>query len=104
MGDRIKGGSKKKPDNIKFPGFGKKPNQEIKKEENCEEGTEEHVGEEGDDNSSTTTKSPDSGNDSISVSSPEDDAAIAEAKPVGLAIAGIGGVASSKPVINQIVI
>lgn len=95
MGDRIKGGSKKKPDNIKFPGFGKKPNQEIKKEE-CEEGSEEHIAEEGD--TTTTTKSPDSGNDSISVSSPEDDAAIAEAKPVGLAIAGIGGVASSKPV------
>lgn len=83
----MKGGSKKKPDNIKFPGYGKKPptqEKEAGKKEECEESTDEQVGEEGDDSNTTTTKSPDNGNDSVSVSSPDDDAAIAEAKPVGL--------------------
>ncbi|XP_017028596.1 uncharacterized protein [Drosophila kikkawai] len=36
-------------------------------------------------------------NDSVSVMAPKKDAAVAEAKPVGLSIAGEGGVASSKP-------
>ncbi len=34
---------------------------------------------------------------SIAVGTPADNASVAEAKPVGLAIAGVGGVASSKP-------
>lgn len=81
LGDRVKGGSKKKPDNIKFPGYGKKPSQgEVKKEECEEERTEEPVGEESD--STTTTKAPDNGNDSVSVNTPDEDASIAEAKPV----------------------
>ncbi|KAH8339486.1 hypothetical protein KR074_009412, partial [Drosophila pseudoananassae] len=36
-------------------------------------------------------------NDSVSIMAPKKDAAVAEAKPVGLSIAGEGGVASSKP-------
>ncbi|KAH8406881.1 hypothetical protein KR222_010045, partial [Zaprionus bogoriensis] len=36
-------------------------------------------------------------NDSVAVMAPKKDAAVAEAKPVGLSIAGEGGVASSKP-------
>ncbi|XP_064544721.1 uncharacterized protein LOC135432822 [Drosophila montana] len=36
-------------------------------------------------------------NDSVAVLTPKKDAAVAEAKPVGLSIAGEGGVASSKP-------
>lgn len=51
QGDRVKGGSKKKPDSIKFPPYVKKPMTPAKKEE-C--GEEESVGEEGD----TTTSAP----------------------------------------------
>ncbi|XP_037947052.1 uncharacterized protein LOC119678986 [Teleopsis dalmanni] len=36
-------------------------------------------------------------NDSVAVTAPKKDASVAEAKPVGLSIAGEGGVASSKP-------
>ncbi|XP_030385824.1 uncharacterized protein LOC115632719 [Scaptodrosophila lebanonensis] len=36
-------------------------------------------------------------NDSVAIMAPKKDAAVAEAKPVGLSIAGEGGVASSKP-------
>jgi hypothetical protein len=108
LGDRVKGGSKKKPDNVKFPGYGKKPIEPGKKEECGGERvtTEENVGEEGEaGETSTTTKAPTtaSDNESISVSSPEEEAAIAEAKPVGLAIAGDGGVASSKPIATAVV-
>lgn len=108
--DRVKGGSKKKPDNVKFPPYAKKPQVPAKKEE-C--GEEENVGEEGDTNpSTTTTKAPSTTgsnapsstesndpDDTVSVSSPdneEDESSVAEAKPVGLAIAGEGGVASCK--------
>lgn len=42
-------------------------------------------------------------NDSIQVNSPGRDASVAEAKPVGLAIAGKGGVASSKPSATAVV-
>lgn len=37
------------------------------------------------------------------MNTPDDEASIAEAKPIGLAIAGVGGVASSKPVATAIV-
>lgn len=95
-GDRIKGGSKKKPDNIKFPPYAKKPQAPAKPEE-C--GEEEMVGEEGSDSSSTsttttstattttTTKAPpsSSNNEAISVTSAGDDdddnSSVAEAKP-----------------------
>lgn len=42
-------------------------------------------------------------NESVSVNLPPDNASVAEAKPVGLAIAGTGGVASSKPVATAVV-
>lgn len=38
------------------------------------------------------------GSDSVSVNTPPPDASIAEAKPVALSVAGVGGVASAKPV------
>lgn len=41
--------------------------------------------------------------DSVQVNSPSKDASVAEAKPVGLAIAGVGGVASSKPSATAVV-
>lgn len=95
QGDRIKG-SKKKPDNIKFPPYAKKPTSPPKKQE-C--GDEETVGEEGDATSSsssstttitttTTTKAPevDIESESVSVTSSdngddEDNSSVAEAKP-----------------------
>lgn len=97
MADRIKaGGSKKKPDNIKFPPYGKKPQTSTPKKEECGETVdkeEENVGEEGDDSSTTapaattTTKAPPSSSssdgDSVSVSAAEDESSVAEAKPVG---------------------
>jgi hypothetical protein len=49
------------------------------------------------------TKKPHAAGDSIGINSPDEEASIAEAKPVGLAIAGIGGVASSRPVATAIV-
>uniref|UniRef100_A0A8D8QJ48 DUF4774 domain-containing protein n=1 Tax=Cacopsylla melanoneura TaxID=428564 RepID=A0A8D8QJ48_9HEMI len=55
-------------------------------------GMEESPGDENQDSSSSS--SPDDG---VSVQLPPDNASVAEAKPVGLAIAGVGGVASSKP-------
>lgn len=94
MSDRIKnGGSKKKPDNIKFPPYAKKPQPTTPKKEECGETVdkeEENVGEEGDDNSTTaaptTTKVPPTSStdgESISVSAAEDESSVAEAKPVG---------------------
>lgn len=38
------------------------------------------------------------GGESVTINSPPPDASIAEAKPVALSVAGIGGVASAKPV------
>lgn len=61
---------------------------------------EENVGQEGDDSSSPSEEPP---NESVSVNLPPDNASVAEAKPVGLAIAGAGGVASSKPVATAVV-
>ncbi|XP_058459645.1 putative mediator of RNA polymerase II transcription subunit 12 isoform X1 [Malaya genurostris] len=74
-----------------FPGYkGKEEEQHHKKKEE-----EENVGEE--DGSASQS------DDSVQVNSPEKEASIAEAKPVGLAIAGEGGVASSKPVATAVV-
>uniref|UniRef100_A0A182NZT6 DUF4774 domain-containing protein n=1 Tax=Anopheles epiroticus TaxID=199890 RepID=A0A182NZT6_9DIPT len=67
-----------------FPGY--KGKEEVKKKEE-----EENVGEDS------------SGGDSVQVETQEKESSIAEAKPVGLAIAGEGGVASSKPVATAVV-
>nr|XP_019560454.2 RNA polymerase II degradation factor 1-like isoform X2 [Aedes albopictus] len=76
-----------------FPGYkGKEEEEKLKKQEKKKE-EEENVGEE------ETAQ----GNDSVQVNSPEQEASIAEAKPVGLAIAGEGGVASSKPIATAVV-
>jgi len=64
---------------------------------------EEDVGQEGDGDSSGGSPSEEPPNESVSVNLPPDNASVAEAKPVGLAIAGVGGVASSKPVATAVV-
>lgn len=62
---------------------------------------EEDVGQEGDGDAGAASEEPP--NESVSVNLPPDNASVAEAKPVGLAIAGTGGVASSKPVATAVV-
>uniref|UniRef100_A0A182YNT3 DUF4774 domain-containing protein n=1 Tax=Anopheles stephensi TaxID=30069 RepID=A0A182YNT3_ANOST len=67
-----------------FPGYkGKEENKKKEEEENVGEDT--------------------SSGDSVQVDTQEKESSIAEAKPVGLAIAGEGGVASSKPVATAVV-
>lgn len=68
---------------------------ENNKEPNKEE---ENVGEESGGNEPAE---PD--NESVAINLPPPDASVAEAKPVGLAIAGIGGVAASKPIATAVV-
>lgn len=63
---------------------------------------EEDVGQE-DESSAGSDASPAEPPESVSVNLPPDNASVAEAKPVGLAIAGPGGVASSKPVATAVV-
>ncbi|GAB0100336.1 hypothetical protein DMENIID0001_163610 [Sergentomyia squamirostris] len=46
---------------------------------------------------------PSNPDDGVSVSAPPADAPVAEAKPIGLAIAGVGGLASSKPIGTAVV-
>lgn len=94
QGDRIKG-SKKKPENIKFPPYSKKP---PAKKEDC--GDEENVGEEGEaeattsppasapGSQSTTTTKPASTTTTTTVKPPSesvsvgsDESSVAEAKP-----------------------
>ncbi|XP_050094133.1 uncharacterized protein LOC126576874 [Anopheles aquasalis] len=70
-----------------FPGYKGKDDKDKKKKEE-----EENVGEDGS-----------GGGDSVQVETQEKESSIAEAKPVGLAIAGEGGVASSKPVATAVV-
>ncbi|XP_066138702.1 golgin subfamily A member 6-like protein 7 isoform X4 [Euwallacea fornicatus] len=45
----------------------------------------------------------DQGSDAVAINLPPDDASVAEAKPVGLAVAGEGGVAASKPIATAVV-
>ncbi|KAF7267453.1 hypothetical protein GWI33_019319 [Rhynchophorus ferrugineus] len=42
-------------------------------------------------------------NDAVAINLPPDDASVAEAKPIGLAVAGDGGVAASKPIATAVV-
>lgn len=74
----------------------KPPHSDVPREDD-----EENVGQEGDGDSGTASEEPP--NESVSVNLPPDNASVAEAKPVGLAIAGTGGVASSKPVATAVV-
>lgn len=69
---------------------------------------EEDVGMEGEgepdeSDSSNSTNGSSGPDESVSVGLPPDNASVAEAKPVGLAIAGPGGVASSRPVGTAVV-
>ncbi|XP_063903109.1 golgin subfamily A member 6-like protein 7 isoform X2 [Zophobas morio] len=64
----------------------KNKNEKPKEEEEEEEGEDE-----------------DNDNDGIAIGLPPDDASVAEAKPVGLAVAGEGGVAASKPIATAVV-
>jgi len=71
-----------------------------------EDEDEEDVGMEGDgetEESENGGNSTNGGEDGVSVGLPPDNASVAEAKPVGLAIAGPGGVASSRPVATAVV-
>jgi len=61
---------------------------------------EDDVGQQEEESDSSSNEPP---NESVSVNLPPDNASVAEAKPVGLAIAGTGGVASSKPVATAVV-
>lgn len=111
----MKAGSKKKqPENPRFPPYNHKKTDQQNKEEECEENYP--VGEEGVETTSTikppktsTTKAPtttkkpsvlvvNSSNTAVAndatVTDGDEDSSVAEAKPTGLAIAGIGGVAS----------
>lgn len=81
----------------------------TKKPEEQEEEEEEEENEEGEDDNEAEEvigeqdEKPAEDSESIQVNVPGKDASVAEAKPVGLAIAGVGGVASSKPVATAIV-
>ncbi|XP_062553425.1 uncharacterized protein LOC134218444 isoform X1 [Armigeres subalbatus] len=76
-----------------FPGYKGKEEEDKLKHQQKKKEEEENVGEE----------DAAQGSDSVQVNSPEQEASIAEAKPVGLAIAGDGGVASSKPIATAVV-
>lgn len=73
----------------------KKPVRPGHKEEGEEEEEEENVGEET--NEEKPTKPPASDSDTVTVGQPSPNASMAEARPVGIAIAGEGGVASARP-------
>lgn len=78
----------------------------IKDEEDEEEdvGMEnESSSEESEANSTTNGSGQGEDNTGVCVGLPPDNASVAEAKPVGLAVAGPGGVASSKPVGTAVV-
>ncbi|XP_050441400.1 uncharacterized protein LOC126846199 [Adelges cooleyi] len=60
----------------------------------------DNVGQEGDGSENDTSE--ETPNESVSVSVPGDNVSLAEAKPIGLAIAGVGGEASSKPVATAV--
>lgn len=92
-GDKYTGAKDKNRKN-KFPDF--PPFTPITKEN---EDTEESVGEE----TGGLFTGFDRDSDTVQVNSPNKDASVAEAKPVGLAIAGVGGVASSKPSATAVV-
>ncbi|KAL3281229.1 hypothetical protein HHI36_004443 [Cryptolaemus montrouzieri] len=64
------------------------PEKEKEKEEKEKEKEEEENG---------------GGNDTVEVNLPPDDASVAEANPVGLAVAGEGGVAQSRPIATAVV-
>lgn len=63
----------------------------------------ENEGEPDESDSSNSTSGSGNPDESVSVGLPPDNASVAEAKPVGLAIAGPGGVASSRPVGTAVV-
>ncbi|KAH1013841.1 hypothetical protein HUJ04_002778 [Dendroctonus ponderosae] len=67
----------------------KRKNEEKKKQQGAQKEQEEEEDEQGD--------------DSVAINLPPDDASVAEAKPVGLAVAGVGGVAASKPIATAVV-
>ncbi|XP_030758004.1 uncharacterized protein LOC115883735 isoform X1 [Sitophilus oryzae] len=66
----------------------KEPEKEVNKNEEKEEEQEEENEDE---------------NDAVAVNLPPEDASVAEAKPIGLAVAGEGGVAASKPIATAVV-
>ncbi|GJQ70441.1 hypothetical protein Trydic_g22860 [Trypoxylus dichotomus] len=93
-----KKGDKQKPSDNKKKGTQKPNKKEEEKEKEKEKEKpskgeeEEEEGDEDDENS-----------DSVIINLPPDDASVAEAKPVGLAVAGAGGIAESQPVATAVV-
>lgn len=81
----------------------KKPKEEENEEEEEENEEEDENDNEAEEVIGEQDEKPAEDNESIQVNVPGKDASVAEAKPVGLAIAGVGGVASSKPVATAIV-
>lgn len=77
----------------------------LKGEDNDEEdvGMESEGGDNTDESETNSTSGSSGPDESVSVGLPPDNASVAEAKPVGLAIAGPGGVASSRPTATAVV-
>ncbi|KAK5645833.1 hypothetical protein RI129_004297 [Pyrocoelia pectoralis] len=71
----------------------KEEEEKKKKEEEEKRKKEEEKEEEGEEEN----------NENVVINLPPEDASVAEAKPVGLAVAGVGGVAASKPVATAVV-
>ncbi|XP_055687448.1 uncharacterized protein LOC129792416 isoform X2 [Lutzomyia longipalpis] len=95
--------------NLLFQGIAKEQEDGDNKRNNGSEGDFDNVGEEPEKNPEEEPQKPpaievpDKGEEGIAVNAPPKEAPIAEAKPVGLAIAGPGGLAASKPVATAVV-
>ncbi|RZC37931.1 uncharacterized protein BDFB_001423 [Asbolus verrucosus] len=79
----------------------KKTEEEEKKKE--EEKRKEELNKENEKPKEEEEKEENEDNEGISIGLPPENASVAEAKPVGLAVAGEGGVAASKPIATAVV-
>ncbi|XP_018577234.1 protein MNN4 [Anoplophora glabripennis] len=89
--DKKKAEENRKKEEQKIKEEERKKEEEKNKEDNRKKEEEKQEEEEDDDD------------DSITINLPPEDASVAEAKPVGLAVAGEGGVAASKPIATAVV-
>ncbi|KAG5873732.1 hypothetical protein JTB14_021695 [Gonioctena quinquepunctata] len=81
----------------------RKEEQQKREEEKKKQEKEEEKREQENKRKEEEEESGQGDDDTIEIDLPEDDASVAEAKPVGLAIAGEGGVAASKPIATAVV-
>ncbi|KAB0798742.1 hypothetical protein PPYR_06622 [Photinus pyralis] len=95
--------TKKDKDKTKEEQKKKKEEEEKRKEEEEEKNRKEEEEEVKRKEEEKEEESGEGNNENVVVSLPPEDASVAEAKPVGLAVAGTGGVAASKPVATAIV-